>query len=75
MESSHSYKSRKFDCSQCNYVCGKENDLKTHMRLNHDQLHCEECDFYYKEEFKLKMHMCKVTVINPTFGTLYTKDW
>ena len=29
----------------------------------------------FKEDLKLKMHLCKVTVKNPTFGTLYTKDW
>ena len=45
------------------------------MRSNHNQLHCEKCDLYFKEDLKLKMHLCKVTVKNPTFGTLYTKDW
>ena len=74
MKCLHTYTGRKFECTQCNYFCGKEDDLKTHMRSNHYQLHCEECDLNFKEESKLKMHMCKVTLKNPTFGTLYTKD-
>ena len=36
---------------------------------------CKICNFTCTTEDKLKNHMCRVTVINPTFCDLYTKNW
>ena len=39
------------------------------------QFQCEMCEVAYSTEDKLKQHLCRVTVRNPSFCDLYTKNW
>ena len=39
---------------------------------NHE---CEICNLQFRTDYKMKNHMCRVTVKNPSFCDLYTKNW
>ena len=36
---------------------------------------CSECNEIFSGEFKLKTHMCRVHVSNPSFEDYYMKNW
>jgi hypothetical protein len=67
--------SGKFECQLCDYNYVKEDDLKQHLRSNHNHFKCDVCDVSLKTDMKLKNHICKVHVKNPSFGSPYTKGW
>ena len=39
------------------------------------QFQCDVCEIACSTEDKLKKHLCRVTVRNPSFCDLYTKNW
>ena len=67
-------------CNLCRYVCDNEEDLNEHVnsiheKLNYEEYNCVTCDLTLKTKDKLKKHICKVRVQNPSYGTLYMKGW
>ena len=73
----------KFQCDLCSYVSEKEEDLKSHAFSIHkggkvmtdQEFKCDRCELTCKTKLKLKNHICKVEVQNPSYGTLYMKGW
>ena len=45
------------------------------MCVSKVDVECKICGSAYNTEEKLKDHLCRVTVRNPTFCNLYTKNW
>ena len=66
-------------CIYCGYIYISNTDLEMHMSDSHvsewKPIKCDVCDLTSKTEEKLSLHICKVKVRNPTFKSLYTKDW
>ena len=61
-------------CGSCEYESDDENDLYKHVKSNHGFV-CKVCNLIYKNEVKFQTHVCRVTIINPTYGDYYTKNW
>ena len=36
---------------------------------------CNTCNLTFKSEAKLKEHMCRIHIENPTYGYMYMKNW
>jgi hypothetical protein len=50
--------------------------MERHMLEKHKHtLLCDCCEIAFKTKEKLKQHICKVVVKNPTSCSLYTKNW
>ena len=63
-------------CNICGFECCTELALETHIAENHIQIfECETCKIVCKSEEKLKKHICRVTVRNPSFCDFYTNNW
>ena len=43
--------------------------------IGSDNFECETCGLVYATEEKLKKHMCRITIKNPSFCDLYVKNW
>ena len=60
-------------CGKCEYESDGENDLLMHIKSNHD-ITCDVCALTFQSETKLKIHMCRMHVKNPTCGDHYTRS-
>ena len=70
-------------CKTYKYSSDDENDLKVHMNANHSAdylkasetfglpFECDICNLVFATDIKLKKHMCRITVKNPSFCDLY----
>ena len=63
-----------YNCDECDFVGQLKNALRDHMKLKHEA-QCETCKEMFVGEKKVKNHMCRIFLINPTFGDFYTKNW
>ena len=64
----------KYFCDQCDFSTNNEKGLKIHTGKMHD-LECDTCKEMFASDTKLKAHMCRLHVSNPSKHTLYMKDW
>ena len=67
-------------CGKCDYESDTEVDLKAHIESDHEDeilcnFECETCDLVCKTGEKLKKHLCRIEVKNPTFGDFYISNW
>ena len=46
-------------CTKCNYKCKKENILKKHMALKHEERQCKQCPKKLPTTFELLLHVSK----------------
>ena len=46
-------------CTKCNYKCKKENILKKHMILKHEDHQCKQCPKKLPTSFELLLHVSK----------------
>ena len=63
-----------YNCDECDFVSGMKNALRDHMKFKHEA-QCDTCKEMFVGEKKVKNHMCRIFLINPTFGDFYTKNW
>ena len=63
-----------FHCIFCEFKFETDEDLKKHVRSLHDEK-CGRCDLAFKDKQKLKDHICKLNVRNPSQGNCYMKNW
>jgi hypothetical protein len=61
-------------CEECEFEVNNEHDLKMHVKANH-MVECENCNEKFAGINKLNSHMCRIHVINPSFGDYYMKNW
>ena len=61
-------------CGKCQYESDDESDLLMHIKSNHEYK-CDVCELTFQSDTKLKTHMCRVHVKNPTCGDHYTRNY
>ena len=66
--------STSFSCEQCDFTTVSEKGLKIHVGRMHE-VKCDKCNEKVGGEHKLKTHMCRIIVANPTIDSLYMKNW
>ena len=78
----HMRRKHGFKCDVCYYVSDNEESLERHVIVKHEKLNvvdqefkCDRCGLTLKTKVKLKKHICKVRVKNPSNGSLYMKGW
>ena len=64
----------KFKCDECDFLGDSTNGMKMHMTEAHE-MECDICNQSFRSEDKLEYHICKLHIENPSFETLYIKDW
>ena len=60
-------------CFQCDFKAKSKAILKSHVIQNHGFV-CDKCDHISNDEWKHNIHVCNITIHNPTFEDLYTKE-
>ena len=63
-----------YACEECNHFAKSKTDLKLHQETLHGKF-CSYCECNFAGERKLKEHVCRIKISNPSSGRLYTKDW
>ena len=63
-----------FSCDLCDCCTESKDELDTHELFEHNNP-CPECCNIFRTYEKLKKHICKLEVTNPTFESYYTKSW
>ena len=63
-----------FSCIFCDYKTKTENELNSHVRKHHEEK-CNKCDLAFESRNKLRDHICKIYIHNPTHGNCYLKNW
>ena len=66
--------SKTFTCNQCDYTSESEKGIKIHMGRKHE-VKCDKCNEKFGGDQKLRTHMCRIHVTNPTYKSIYIKDW
>ena len=61
-------------CDQCDFTTENAKGLKIHMGKMHE-VKCETCNDKFAGESKLKTHMCRLHVDNPSSTKFYMKNW
>ena len=69
----HISRNPKFTCEECTLSFETESDLKSHVETAHAHL-CVHCSYIFVGRKKLKSHLCRIKVENPTSFWFYTKD-
>ena len=74
-------------CGTCEYLSDDDSDLKMHVKEMHEtspkilddwdsqEKMCDSCELPLKSRDKVKSHICKVIVKNPTHRVFYMKGW
>ena len=69
-------------CNVCDLTFSNKVSLANHTEEKHtsdanksESVKCITCGSNFSTEEKLKNHLCRVTVKNPTFCNFYTKNW
>ena len=63
-----------YSCDQCEFTSCSDNGLKIHVARKHG-IKCSDCSETFAGETKLKKHMCRQDIINPSSMQFYTKNW
>ena len=65
-----------FKCEECEFTSNLESDLNSHIESMHQHF-CSHCSCSYVGEKKLKKHLCRIFLCNPSCPEkgFYTKDW
>ena len=63
-----------YACEECNHSAKSKADLKLHHETLHVKI-CSDSKCNFAGERKLKEHVCRIYLSNPTSGRLYLKDW
>ena len=63
-----------YSCDLCDFRANIKSEIDDH-ESSHHCFFCPECNNIYRTQNKLKMHTCKLEVINPESGSLYSKAW
>ena len=62
-------------CEECDFSSISEPDLKIHVETMHQHM-CSYCGSSFAGEKRLKNHMCRIYINNPSSDKGYfTKDW
>ena len=61
-------------CPNCDFHTHYRDSFDLHLQEKHS-FQCNYCNLVSKNERKHNSHTCRVYLENPTFGTLYTKEW
>ena len=67
-------KNQDVKCTECEYTAKSEWYLDDHMLDKHN-FPCGDCDLIFRTLGRLRNHICKLPIKNPTFGSLYSKSW
>ena len=71
------HKSQEVDvvkCPECDYTVESEWYLDDHI-LDEHNFPCGDCSLIFRSLGRLRNHICKLPIKNPTFGSLYSKSW
>ena len=60
-------------CDQFDFTSASNKGLKIHVGKMHES-ECPECNEIFAGEAKLKTHMCRLNVTNPSFQNFYMKN-
>ena len=63
-----------FTCDQCNFTSESNKGLNIHMGRMHE-VKCDKCNEKFGGDLKFETHMCRIQVTNPTFNSIYMKNW
>ena len=61
-------------CEECDFDARTSEVLKMHMQEKHE-VQCEDCSEKFKGLNRLKNHMCRLYIGNPSCGDFYVKNW
>ena len=61
-------------CDQCDFNTESEKGLKIHMGRKHE-VKCSGGSEKFAGDSKLKTHMCRQHISNPSSDQLYMKNW
>ena len=61
-------------CGSCDYESETESNIQMHIESKHEII-CIACGSAFQKEERFKTHTCRITVINPSCGDFYTKNW
>ena len=76
--SDHNKERHEFTCISCDFKFEKSEKMRNHVCKTdkvHGQYRCKECELVVKEKEKLEKHICKLNLNNPSFNSLYLKNW
>ena len=75
----HVNEKHEFECEFCGFGTPHGVDFDKHMVEKHTvskhPYTCNTCELTCRTKDKIEYHICKADVKNPTFETLYTKNW
>ena len=54
-----------YKCEECEFTSNLEQDLKSHIESMHQHL-CSHCSCSYVGDKKLKKHLCRIFLCNPS---------
>ena len=63
-----------YSCDLCDFRASIRSEIDNHESSHHN-FFCEECNNIFRTQNKLKIHTCKLEVVNPECGSLYSKAW
>ena len=69
MDENHTIK-----CDHCDFTTPYIKTLDLHLEETH-KYKCNNCNLTHNDQWKHKIHICKVDIENPTFKTFYSKAW
>ena len=64
----------RFVCEDCDFVGNTKESLSVHIEKDH-RVKCEHCGESFLGSAKLKQHMCRIHVKNPSYSDSYMKNW
>ena len=63
-----------YSCDTCDFITSNEKGLKIHTGKMHE-VECTSCKCTFRSEAKLQDHICRLHITNPSYKTMYMKDW
>ena len=61
-------------CDLCSFEAKNKSDIEDHDLFEHN-FPCPNCLNIFRTPDKHETHICKLEIINPTFETLYMRNW
>ena len=75
----HEMEKHELKCEHCGFETKMEGDFDEHMKEKHGKNKrpyiCDTCELTFRTKDVVLVHICKLNLKNPTFGTLYIKNW
>ena len=75
----HELEKHELECEHCDFKTYMEVDFDKHMEEKHGTNKrpyiCDTCELTFRTKDIVMVHICKINLNNPTFKTLYTKNW